>query len=191
MAYNLTDGWAVLPYRDCPTLLEQNLAIDIKVTKCAETLHRVHQQPLEFDKFDLHSEVTNYIQMLDSIERQTYWLNKMATLPALPEVDYYSDSSMLQPCHMDLSFANILSNDEVLDWEYARQALPIVDIAACATINQLNRQQSEALLQHYNQLSGYDYQADELFVYCAWCDFLNELWYQIAESSPDALMRLE
>lgn len=177
---NPETGCLLYRYSDADDLVTVDWPMAQKIECLAEALVKTHKSNMTFAPMDLYQEVNKYLYMIDDINHQSKFLAEMAKLPALPDANYFINDDVLRPAHMDLSFANVLSNGEILDWEYARQTLPLVDLAASATINQLNDYERQQLFTAYCQLSQQQEPLETFEIYCVWCDLLNRIWYQVA-----------
>ena len=177
---NPETGCLLYRYSDADDLVTVDWPKAQKIEYLATALVKTHQSNMNFAPMDLYQEVNKYLYMIDDINHQSKFLAEMAKLPALPEANYFINDDLLRPAHMDLSFANVLSNGEILDWEYARQTLPLVDLAASATINQFNEHERQQLFNAYGQLSQQHESFETFEIYCVWCDLLNRIWYQVA-----------
>ncbi len=178
-------GSLIFPYREEGVLAQADWPKSEKIELLAKTLAKIHESGMSFQPMDLYQEVERYLRMLKSVTDQTQYLSEMAKLPALPESNYFVSSDAYCPCHMDLSFENLMVNGEVLDWEYARQALPLIDLASCASINELSQGEALQLFENYNDCMGFSESKEFFEIYCKWSDLLNRIWYQVAEQNTE------
>ncbi len=179
-------GLMMLPYRNCNDLRHAELSLENKIQLCGKLLSKTHDSAMQFNEMDLYSEIQKYITLLFDTEVRSRFLNRAAQLPALPESNYFAGDLELVPCHMDLSFSNVLENEEIIDWEFARQSLPLIDLAFCATINDLTIEQSKLLLQVYQQGKNHEFAWGDFVIYLQWSQLLNDVWYQVAQQYKDA-----
>ncbi|WP_111977375.1 phosphotransferase [Algibacillus agarilyticus] len=89
-------------------------------------------------------------------------------------------------CHGDLSIHNVLASTPptIIDWEYARRAPPEYDLAACITINQLNKSQQALLIDQYLQKTALSTTEQDTFKlrtqdYISVFMTLNKLWFNL------------
>ncbi len=177
---NLHYGWLMMPYREQDDLSCAILSEIEKIRHCAESLCRIHQSNLLFPELNLSQEVQSYLTLINDFKCKQQFLRRMNQLPPLPESGLMINDSERKPCHMDLSFANILSNGEVLDWEFARQAPPLIDVAFCASINQLSESEAKLLFEHYCELRQQQESYLDFLAYLQWSELLNDVWYHLA-----------
>ncbi|WP_164503450.1 phosphotransferase [Pleionea sediminis] len=175
----------IVPYRESGNLSNVSWSKNKKIELAAKSLSLIHDSNMNFQPMDLYQEVEQYLSMLENISDQTKYMAKIAELPALPERNYFANIDTHCPCHMDLSFENLLANGEILDWEYARQALPLVDIASCATINELTNDEANLLFQKYCSYRNINASSEHFTIYCQWTKLLNQIWYQVADQATE------
>jgi len=162
----------LMPYRSAGTLAQSSISDTKKLYKLAQALVRAHQSDLNFSSIDLPQEIEWYAKQLNPNHPL---LSERLGLPELPK----SVMENLVPCHMDPSWQNLLVNGEWLDWEYARQAPALFDIAAAATINQLSETQVKILFNHYSDLTKIEGTFNEVRQLVLWSDWLNRAWFEL------------
>ncbi|WMS85584.1 phosphotransferase [Pleionea litopenaei] len=167
----------LMPYRSAGTIAQSSISDTEKLYSLAQALVRAHQSDLSFSSIDLTQEIEWYANQLNPNHPL---LSERLGLPELPK----SAMENLVPCHMDPSWENLLINGEWLDWEYARQAPALFDIAAAATINRLTETQVKILFNYYSDRTkiegNFEGTFDDIQKLILWSDWLNRAWFELA-----------
>lgn len=175
-------GYLLMPYREAHNLLQSGWSKQEKITFLAKVASSIHMSPLQFKPMDLYEEVKGYIQRLENSAAKETFLSELLNLPDLQQQTVLMEQTLV-PAHMDLSFSNILVNGEILDWEYARQTLPVVELAFSATINKLTDSESRYLFDCYSELQNRNESFESFEIYRLWSQLLNRIWYHVANEA--------
>lgn len=170
---NIDTGLLLLPWRDCGDIANTELSQSEKIVICARNLQRIHESGLQFPPLNLSDWIASHIQLVSCLERRSVFIAQLARLPVLP------DNMPLVPCHMDLSFENQLVNGEIIDWEFALQAPVLVDLSACAVINQLTKNEQILLLNLYFESVNQIWKSADFYTFYQWLELLNQVWFDI------------
>lgn len=84
-------------------------------------------------------------------------------------------------CHGDLNFSNILIDPEenayLVDFECARAAPAEYDLAMFIAVNNINKNQTSTIIEHYIKYAQIDIDLTLFNHFLDFCYFINGLWY--------------
>jgi len=96
-------------------------------------------------------------------------------------IQYSSKFNVSGLCHNDLSYGNLLCNQQhklkIIDWEYACYSDPVMDLASLILNCQLNKQQESLLIQSYSQASNNAIDKNKLCNMKQLYQVISKLWF--------------
>ncbi len=137
----------VYPWIEGGTLAEMPLPMEEKITQLTNKLVAVHQSPLSLPRLNPWSLVEGYIAEITKLNHPdaATLSQRFHSLKQPPDFIPLTTA----PCHLDLSFDNIMQDGTIIDWEYAHHAPISFDLACTIVINQLNQFEQQELLAQY------------------------------------------
>lgn len=149
----------------------------------AETIAKLHTQPLLSYRLQLRHEIAHYGYLIDRKRQQPRWqrLHHYFLSAPMPK------TLKLAPAHMDIHRSNILcANDKsitLLDWEYAANTDIGLSLETYFQANQLDVKQRQFFLHQYGvQCRAYTDVAG-LARHCVrwepWVKYMMLMWYEV------------
>ena len=142
----------------------------------AQLFRQVHQLPAVKYRLDTLHRAQRYLAIVgahDVPDRLLQACEALAEMTVTPVL-----------CHNDLLAANRLKTDAgwlALDWEYAAMGDPFFDLAVCIEGDELNEEQSAALLSHYLMTEPSEQQQERLQLQRTVYTELSRLWEKAFE----------
>jgi len=151
-----------------------------KIEVLAATLYKIHKLPIYALSIDFPHDWQTYIGM--SGIRVSGELQQRLDDCTKCWLDTHQHDQVL--CHNDLAMEHVFNGKQVVvfDWEYAACGNRYYDLASCATINNLNEQETELLQQAYSGFAEIPFSAvvEQMKEQMPLVDLTNDLWYLAA-----------
>ena len=144
------------------------------LSRLGEILSRLHSLDSSAKKIGYRQTIESYLNIIRPQEHPRELLRL---------ADHWDQHSALVFCHHDLNPGNILWDGNklrLIDWEYARTAHPLFDLASLAHNYDLSDEDLEHLLNHY---SPDQYSIEEVRLGEDMVKGLEQLWLSAASSS--------
>ncbi len=164
---------------------------DTELEIMMQLLKRIHASHIKAEyRFDIKERIEYYEQLAkerDSILFEDYeevrsWADELIRFKerlAIPE----------QLCHIDYIYANILflenKDIRVIDWEYAGNADPLIDVAMFSLYTQYDKEQMDRALYLYLGKTPTRLEEARLYMYVALGGFLWSIWTEYKQGLGD------
>lgn len=188
--YNITDdvlyinhknGFKISKYIENSRVCDTNKNSDLK--KCMELLKKIHQLNLNADhEFNL-LEKLNYYESLWKSKNSIYSDYQETKDKILNLIEYINTLKVKKClCHIDAVSDNFLfdeyDNIYLIDWEYASNQDPHIDIAMFVIYSMLDEKQIDKVIHYYDEncskedfIKIYAYIAISGLIWSNWCEY--------------------
>jgi hypothetical protein len=148
----------------------------------ADRLSLLHYIEAPVPQVSYRLTIENYLGIIDE---DSDWIrdNNIELAALLEQADAWDQSDEVRFCHHDLNPGNILWDGKhcsFIDWEYARVAHPLFDLASLSKHFQLSDKHLELLLTHYPR---HDYWIEQVRSAETVVIALEKLWLEAARLS--------
>lgn len=144
----------------------------------ATALAKIHQSNVTAPDLDVHAEWLRYLEVAgDTPQRYGNKINVL--LSSFSNRHTHPDDFCF--CHNDLHLSHILATEplRIVDWEYSAIGNRYFDLAACAMVNEFNKNQTEIFIDQYSTIARIPLSkvTDGVEALLPVVDFTNELWH--------------
>lgn len=146
------------------------------VSRCVALMKKLHNADLHVPhEFDFASKYREYLKLMPAAKRTKYVLD-------YARIFSFIESQSIHKCltHIDAVSTNFLLTDDkdyLIDWEYAAEADPDIDLAMFAVYDNLSRSEFDALIDAYDnhvsltrRMKIYAYASLAGTLWSMWCD---------------------
>lgn len=180
--FNDNNGTKITEYiRDAQTMTADTLREKENIRKVARILFQLHtcgddtevsfnvfEMAAEYESIIFHNHVTLFTDYKE-IKKQVLELKER----------YFSEETVLVPCHNDPLCANWLLGEErmyLIDWEYAGMNHPMWDLADVSLEAEMEKEQERLLLREYFSREVTEEERFLFEIFKVFIDFLWALW---------------